>query len=429
MSASSSRPSRSRPRSRPAARSATALPVPAAVPGWGVEAARAWHARATGLSDRPSAALAAVVAHLGYVQLDPLNICGRMHDLVLRNRVADYRAGDLLRWLHGAPEATGATPATAVPRGGFEFYLPGAGILVAFPWEAWTYLQPAMRECRIRARGYHGALSAAEEAVAQHILRELAERGPLSSDDIAHEGRGTTAWGSRAKLTKIVLEKIFAHGRVLIAARRQFRRIYDLPERVVPPAVLEQPPADAAAAARWLVLLRLRQRRLVRLRAAEAALVSELVTPVVVPGAPRLYALRADVSEEQLQKRPAAVHWAAAPAATPVPGAPAPLLLAPLDPLIYDRVVTRQLWDFTYTWEVYVPAAKRVRGYYALPVLAAGRLVGHVEPRYDARTGRLQVLSRRVPRGVSLVPSLAALARCLQGETSATPVARPPAGG
>ena len=76
-----------------------------------------------------------------------------------------------------------------------------------------------------------------------------------------------------------------------------------------------------------------------------------------------------------------------------------PRLLAPLDPLIYDRRVTQQLWRFDYTWEVYTPAHKRVRGYYALPVLAGTELVGHVDPKADRPARRLRIISRRVRRG------------------------------
>jgi uncharacterized protein YcaQ len=90
-----------------------------------------------------------------------------------------------------------------------------------------------------------------------------------------------------------------------------------------------------------------------------------------------------------------------------------PLLLAPLDPLIYDRRVARALWDFDYTWEAYTPPAKRVRGYYALPILAGTELVGHVDPKADRAAGKLRIMARRVRRGHSITDALAALASFL----------------
>jgi hypothetical protein len=87
-----------------------------------------------------------------------------------------------------------------------------------------------------------------------------------------------------------------------------------------------------------------------------------------------------------------------------------PRLLAPLDPLIYDRKVTTMLWGFDYTWEVYTPAHKRVRGYYALPVLAGTELVGHVDPKADRPARKLRVISRRIRRGHKVAPAIQKLA-------------------
>ena len=92
------------------------------------------------------------------------------------------------------------------------------------------------------------------------------------------------------------------------------------------------------------------------------------------------------------------------------PPAKAPLLLAPLDPLIYDRRLTRLLWGFDYTWEAYVPPAKRKRGHYSLPVLAGTEIVGHVDPRADRAAGRLRIAARCVRRGHATGPAVRALA-------------------
>jgi uncharacterized protein YcaQ len=353
--------------------------------------ARRFLCRALGL-DEPYPDVAAALAHLGYVQIDPLNVCGRMHDLILRNRVAGYCEGALLEFIHH-PD-----------RPGFEHYLPGAGVLAAFPRTAWPYLLPHMRQRRIHARGYAGKLSPAEERLAQHILSEIAARGPLMSDEIADDGRATTAWGTNGRATKTVLEKLFVHGRVLISARRNFRRVYDLPERVLPAAMLAAAEASAPDAARWLVLARLHQRRLVVLKKTELPLVEDCVQPVRIDGSLLLYCLREDAS-----------RWDELATLNPQPptSAAGPRLLAPLDPLIYDRRLTQRLWDFDYTWEVYTPAHKRIRGYYALPVLAGDQLVGHVDPKADRPRRRLVVVSRRLRRGHQAAAAVRGLAQFL----------------
>jgi uncharacterized protein YcaQ len=81
--------------------------------------------------------------------------------------------------------------------------------------------------------------------------------------------------------------------------------------------------------------------------------------------------------------------------------------------MIYDRRVTRHIWGFDYTWEVYVPAPKRKRGYYALPVLSGTEFVGHVDLKADREMGRLGVVSRSVRRGHSTAPAIGGLARFL----------------
>lgn len=90
-----------------------------------------------------------------------------------------------------------------------------------------------------------------------------------------------------------------------------------------------------------------------------------------------------------------------------------PRLLAPLDPLIYDRRLTQKLWGFDYTWEVYTPAAKRTRGYYALPILAGTELVGHIDAKADRPRRKLTVVSRSVRRGYRAASTVREFARWL----------------
>jgi uncharacterized protein YcaQ len=354
-----------------------------------VEAARRFQIRSL-LLDTPAADVATALHHHGFIQIDPINICGRMHDLILRNRVAGYREGDLHEHIHSAD------------RPGFEHYLIGQGILVAFPLEAWPYLTGRMALRQRMRHTWSGKLTPREAKLAGHVLAEIAARGPLTSDDIEHDGRARSAWGTEGRLVKRVLEKLFAHGRVLITARKNFRRLYDLPERVLPAAVLAQPPRSEPEVALWAVLAKLRQRRLVTLKRDELKLVADHVQLVTVEGCPPLFCLRTD----------AAVLEASASMSTGA-SAPTPRLLAPLDPLIYDRTITDRLWNFKYTWEVYTPAHKRVRGYYALPILVGTQLVGHIDSKAERARGKLVVISRRVRRGHKAAAAVKQLAEFL----------------
>jgi len=348
------------------------------------EAARRFHRRAV-LLDTPAASVGAVLAHLGYVQVDPINICGRMHDHILRNRVAGYREGDLMRHLHGdgQPLALGRRPA-------FEHHIPDSNILVSFPLEAWPHLRRAMKLRTRTSSAWSGRLTGREREFAGRLLAEIAGRGPLSSGQIEDDRSSTrSGWGD-SSLAKSTLQKLFAHGRLLIARRDKHRRMYDLPERVLPAEILGLAEPSGEDTARWLAVMKLRQRRLVTLKRAELRLVAGLVQPVAVDGCPPLFCLQEDAAWFEPPAR------GDARAADDLRG---PLLVAPLDPLIYDRRVTRSLWGFDYTWEAYTPAAKRKRGYYALPILAGTELVGHVDLKAYREIGKLRVVSRRLRRG------------------------------
>ena len=342
--------------------------------------------RRASLLDRPAGSLQEAIEAMGYVQVDPLNICGRMHDLVLRHRVVGYREGDLHHHAHGKN------------RPAFEHYMPGMGILVVFPAASWPYLLATMRARRTRRGTYSGRLSKAQEVLAQRILAELAARGPLLSDDIEHSERAETGWGSQAREAKVVLEKLFFHGRVLITDRRGFRRVYDLPERVLPAAILTLPEPKPREVARWQAITKLQQRRLAVLKRDEVKAIGDAAVAVAIPGCPKAYILRSDLPLAEAVKREPPTHSVH------------PLFLAPLDPVVYDRKLTDKLWSFAYTWEAYTPIHKRVRGHFSLPVLEGLEIIGTVDPKADRAAGKLAVGGRRLRRGKNVNPAIEALA-------------------
>lgn len=345
--------------------------------------------------DAPAGSVAEAIAHHGYIQIDPINICGRMHDHILRNRVAGYREDGLMLHLHGGRQDAWLSSGK---RTAFEHHLPEKGILVALPIEAWPHLKAGMRARTKRASAWSGRLTPRELEMAKPIFERLASGGPVGPEEFDSDTKARRVWGS-ATLAKSTLQKLFFHGRLLIAGRQSNRRLYNLPERVLPASVLAGSEPTEEETARWAAVTRLRQHRLVLLKRSELRLVGDLVRPVAIEGCPPVYCLAEDV------------RWFEEGSATETAGAP--LLLAPLDPMIYDRRVTRHLWDFDYTWEAYTPAPKRKRGYYALPVLSGMELVGHVDLKADREAGRLGVVSRKVGRGHLTADAVRDLARFL----------------
>ena len=359
-------------------------------------AARRFLRRALGLDSSYPNIGTALDRH-GYIQIDPLNICGRMHDLILRNRVTGYREGDLMRYLHGD-----TAPLAPAERRAFEHHMPDSGILVAFPLEAWPHLAGAMHRRSITHGPWAGRLTPRERLLADQLLTEIRHRGPLGSEDFDDDRTARRVWGA-AKLVKATLQKLFFHGRLLIAQRQHNRRRYDLPDRVLPANILAQAPATPEATKRWLASLKLRQRRLATLKREESRLMGDAVQPVVTEDGASFYCLRDDAT--------ALAQIDASPPARPLSSQVS--LLAPLDPLIYDRRLTATLWNFDYTWEAYTPPLKRVRGHYALPVLVDTEIIGHVNPKAERTQGKLVVISRAIRRGHKLAPALQDLARWL----------------
>jgi uncharacterized protein YcaQ len=347
------------------------------------ESARRFHRRALRFDD-PCKTVGEALEWHGYIQIDPINVCGRMHDLILRNRVSHYSEGDLFRYMH-CPDHFG-----------FEHYFPGSGVLVAMPAHAWPYLIAGMRQRRSDDNGYSGRMNFEQARLAKRILEQITTEGPLSSDAIEHDGKVMGGWGLPSRAAKIVLDKLFFHGRVLIRERRNFRRIYDLPDRVLEPDILNTPEPNKKVRLRWTTLTKIRQRRLVSLTPAERDRVEDMVQPFEVEGCSILYGLRSDCD---LLDQPVVDETT--------------LLVAPLDPLIYDRRLTSKLWDLNYTWEVYKPREKRVRGYYALPLLSRTSFVGHVDLKADRKTCRLNVVSKNVRRGHRYASARAELATFL----------------
>ena len=326
-----------------------------------------------------------VIDRLGSLQFDPLEVPGaRNHDLVLHSRIAGYRRGWCDRWLYGPP----------ADRRLIELYNNSLNIL---PMQELPFYRAAWERWRDDLE--NGVLREHAELVTT-ILGRLERDGQLSTDafrDIEHrvewwwDSDGTTT----TRAAKAVMEALFVIGRLGIARREGSRRYYDLIERLVPPALLEQH-ADAHQQHRHRLLSRHRGVGLMAVggasklvsgtgSAAERAQLTEqlvadgVLLPVSVEGLREVRYLLTD--ELPL------LEAAAAPGGT----APSVSFLAPLDPLLWDRRLVKTLFGFDYTWEVYTPAAKRRFGYYALPILFGERLVGRIEPRLTRGSPTLRI--------------------------------------
>ena len=319
----------------------------------------------------------AFIRQVGSIQFDPIDVCGRNPDLVLQSRVAGYHKGVLADLLYGQRRLV-------------DYF---DKELCIFPMEDWPHFA-RMRERRGQWMRSHEEVAAARE----QVLKEIRDRGPLSSKHIGIDDKVHWFWGS-TRLARATLEHLYYGGELGIHHKQGTVKHYDLIERCVPQALLTAPDPheDDRALNRFLVLRRIGAIGLLWNRASSAwlgledfktpqrqqafaALEAEgAILPVAVDGVrDTLYGLAED--EPRLLA-----------AAQADDNAPRCELIAPLDNLIWDRRLIQALFDFDYTWEIYTPEAKRKYGYYVLPLLYGDRLIGRVEPVYDKKARKLTV--------------------------------------
>ena len=321
-----------------------------------------------------------VIERLGVLQFDPLEVPGaRNHDLVLHARIGGYRREWCEGWLYGPDRRL------------IEIYNKSLNIvpISELPHYRITWQRNAER--------YADGILHEQKAVAEAIVQRIAAEGPLSTAAFAEHSHAIDWWWAPTRASRAVLEALFVTGRVGIARREGNRRYYDLIERIVPADLLAlheskedamrhrlmsryQATGLSAQAAQAEVMFSAGS------GAERARLTADLVEagrllPVHVEG---LRGVRFIPADEQPM-----LDAAADVSAQPTPTV---TFIAPLDPLAWDRRLLRDLWDFDYVWEVYVPEAKRRWGYYVLPILFGDRLVGRIEPRVDRATGALRML-------------------------------------
>jgi uncharacterized protein YcaQ len=324
------------------------------------------------------------VDDVGLLQLDSVNVFCRSHYMPLFSRLGPYRREglDRLAWHENA----GGKARRAGPRDLIEYWGHEASLL---PVE----LQPLLRwrMARADALAWKGVARVAAEQpeLLEFVTDMVRERGPIRASDLAAKGRRREPgemWNWSEE--KTALEYLFFAGRVCAARRVNFERLYDLPERVLPRQVLEAPTPSQDDAQRQLLLIAAKRLGVAtetdlgdyfRLPRAESkARVVELVetgdlTPVRVEG----WRQPAYLSTE----RPPGLRRTASARA----------LLTPFDSLVWARDRTERLFGFRYRIEIYVPAPKRVYGYYVLPFLLGDRLVARVDLKSDRQAGVLRV--------------------------------------
>jgi hypothetical protein len=275
------------------------------------------------------------VRRLGFLQMDPISTVAPPQQLVLFSRLGAFDSSQLERLLWKERKL--------------------------FEYDAFIYPieDLPLQKARMAKRRRGGKLKREEwvrdflrtnARFRRHVLRELERNGPLLSreleNDLMPPGQGHRWWGDRQ--VRLMLEILATRGEIAVAGRVGKQRLWDVGERVYP----------ESETLTW--------------REAERELEARRFRSLGVRREGGEWVAHPDVSDEPVPDRA--------------------VLLSPFDRLIHDRARTEALWDFRYRLEMYVPKAKREFGYYVLPLLVGDRLVGRAEPRFDRRTGKLELL-------------------------------------
>ncbi|MFE6828987.1 winged helix-turn-helix domain-containing protein [Streptomyces sp. NPDC057690] len=341
--------------------------------------------RAQGFLGTPDrrAGVRGVLRHLGAVQLDTISVLARSHELIPYARLGAV-GRKTIEDAYWKPESAG-TPA-ARPHA-FEYWSHAACIL---PIEEWPHFAFRRRAYRARPHWNH----ALPDGTYDQVVKQLRTEGPLTATELGGAKKTSEWWDWSG--TKVAVERALMYGEVVCVERRGWKRVYDLAERAVPADLLHDELDDTECL-----------RRLVRLAGQSLG----VGTRADIADYHRLKGEQVDTVIADSGLVPVTVEgwgkpaWADPAALETAPrGRHRTTLLSPFDSLIWERARTERIFGFTHRLEAYVPKPKRIHGYFAMPVLAGGRLVGRVDP---AREGRTLIARQVTLDGPKAVPAVA----------------------
>lgn len=324
-----------------------------------------------------------MLRRLRAVQIDTISVLARSHELVAYARLGPVTRGAIEQDYWGGP-----------PYGSFEYWAHAACVI---PMEEWPYYEHRRVARRARGRRWH-RMEDADRSCAE-VLARLRSDGPLTAKGLGGAKRGGVWWDWSE--TKIAVEWLLDIGEVVCTTRRGFQRVYDLPERAVPGGLLRMELDEEDQRAHLL------------LRAASALGVATVADLAAYSGVTNK---EAGLMVPGLGLVPVAVEgwqqnaWASAAALEAVPSGrrlgQRAVMLSPFDSTMWFRPRVERLFGFRHRLEAYVPAAKRLHGYFSMPVLAGDRLVARVDPGRRGRT----LVAKAVHLEPSVPPALASRA-------------------
>lgn len=357
------------------------------------------------------------VRHVGCIQYDPLSIAGHNHELVLQARIPGFLPEQVQELLYQD-----------------RLLIDGWDKNMSiYCTEDWPFFRRGREQASLRFQKNSEIM----ETVTL-VRQELGKRGALSSLDLEGKSKIDWAWAP-ARLSRAAMESMYFWGELIVHHRVHTRRYYDFAAKLLPGTLLaeEDPHTTEEEYHDWYVLRRIGSIGLQwnrsgdgwlgisglkskeRTASVQRLLHTDKIREVNVEGVKLPFYIRstdAPVLEEILQNNQGAEGSSQTAAFAAA--------LAPLDNLLWDRELIRQLFGFHYRWEVYKPAAEREFGYYVLPLLFGDRFVARFEPVLDKKSRTLNIANWWWEPGETLTPELtpalkeaiSTLARCLRAD-------------
>lgn len=346
--------------------------MPNARPDISIDEARRIALAAQGFAEaRPSGridirALRRVIGRIGLLQIDSVNVLVRSHYMPLFSRLGAYLRSLLDDAVYKRREL-------------FEAWAHVASLV---PVDCYPLLRHQMDLPTPQWKHFRKWVEA-NQAYVDAVLDEIRERGPLTASELDDPGWRRGSWWMRSK-GKTALEWHFRCGNVMAHSRPNFERVYDVTERVLPADVLATKPVPEREAQREFLMRAARSHGV-----GTARDLADYYRLPIVRSKELLRELAAEGALREVRvegwKEPAYVH----PEAKVPRVVQARALLTPFDSLVWERGRMERLFDFTYQIEIYVPEKKRQYGYYVLPFLLDGELVGRVDLKADRKAGKL----------------------------------------
>jgi uncharacterized protein YcaQ len=313
------------------------------------------------------------IEHLGYVQIDTLSVVARAHIHTLWNRVSAFKGNDI-----DLLQEQGAV---------FEHW---AHALAILPMRDYRYSLPMME--RIASGDTH--LYPKDPKQVTKVLKRIREEGALSAKDFKDKKTSDAMWARSP--SKIALEQLFMEGELMVPRRRNFHKVYDLRERVLPSDIDVSTPTIEELCGHLIESY---------LRAQGLAQIAELTYLRKGLGKQMSQTVANFVEEGMLQKLEVngQIYYATPKSLDVInQGLPSPKLriLSPFDNAVIQRKRLVSLFEFDYQIECYVPKAKRKYGYFCLPILRGNRFVARLDAKADRKTGVFHVMNLYLERSV-----------------------------